>query len=165
MSHPPPIQPPRRSIITARELGIVAAIVGIPLAFLCILSAAVAPFGPDDKPVRKPQPKMTIEKAAREAYAADSQLQADRHEAIEKMIAARIIHKIATPGSVARVHVLPAFHGLTFDDKESFMGIVFAHAYELPRGATGEPGQFIRIMDAQTGKEIGQYTSRGLSLD
>jgi hypothetical protein len=43
------------------------------------------------------------------------------------MMAERLISKVDVPGSLPRVHVLPRFYSLTFDDRQRTVGVVAAY--------------------------------------
>jgi len=90
------------------------------------------------------------------AYDDNPQLQAERLAFITKMEQAGIFYKVAQPGDVPHIWVLPKFQSLTFDDKTAAV-IIVARAYRA---------DFVRLRDAHTGNDVGAYShATGLSLE
>jgi hypothetical protein len=85
-------------------------------------------------------------------------MQTRRQAIISGLQREKIVHKISTPGTLPRVYVLPRFYTLTFDDKQNFMGVVYAWVFEC------KIGNLLRIFDAQTNKSIGNIDETGLSF-
>ena len=71
-----------------------------------------------------------------------------------------LISKVDVPGSLPRVHVLPRFYALDFDDKTRLVGVVAALM-----GRSSED-YLVRVFDARTHKSIGRFTQQiGLVLE
>lgn len=94
----------------------------------------------------------TIDKSA--------EMQADRKAFIEKAIANGAFQKIEIPGSLPRLWVKPGFYTLDFDDKASFVSVVYAYYFD---GSNSR--DVVRIFDSKSGKSIGAYSDLGLNLD
>lgn len=90
------------------------------------------------------------------------QMQEKRADLIEELTRLQVFAKIESPGSVPRVWVRPAFYLLDFDQKQNFVSVVYAYHFD---GSSA--GDFVRVIDNQTGKEIGQFNPRlgGLKLN
>jgi hypothetical protein len=128
------------------------------LAFLVLLVYVLAP---EDK-----TPKSTglsSVKPAAPVIDKSTGTQTQRKQLIEKLIASRIFHKVATPGNAPRVYVLPPFYELDFDTKQQFVSVVYAFYFD----GTNELTDLVRVFDARTNKSIGTYTigTGGLMLD
>lgn len=96
----------------------------------------------------------------REASAEDLRKQPERQAFIDDLVVRGIILKTEKPGQVPRVFVGRPFYLLTFDQKQSFLGVVLAYH------KTADPtvGHLI-LRDGYDGKEIGTLdATRGLRL-
>lgn len=87
------------------------------------------------------------------------EMQVKRRALIQKLIKEDIFQKVEVPGSLPRVWVRPRFYSANFDEKQSFLGVVYAYHFDRR-----EIGNVVRIFDSLSGKEIGNFTSTGLSL-
>lgn len=93
----------------------------------------------------------------------DPQLQANRKEFIERLIAEGIFQKVEVPGTTPRLWVTPRFMLLNWEDKEQFVNVVFAYYYPDP---SQHDLAMIKIYHSVSGKHIGDYSaSFGLELD
>jgi len=92
----------------------------------------------------------------------DQELQQKRYDLIQDLIAQGIFSKVEVPGSLPHVWVTPMFHALNFDDKEAFIGVVFAYYI-----AVNPEYDIVALYDNKTGKEIGVFAEvyGGLKLD
>lgn len=93
------------------------------------------------------------------------EVQSARRKIIAGLERGGVIQKIDRPGRIPRVHVLPGFRSLTFDQKQTFLSVVAGYEYKVPQGGTLADMQRVRVMDAMTGKVIGRYTNLGLEMD
>lgn len=88
-------------------------------------------------------------------------IQAKRKALLQKLVDLRIFTKIDMPGNLPRVHVGPAFYALDFDQKQSFVSVVYAYHFDGTNKF-----DLVRIFDGRTNKPIGTFSaSRGLNLD
>jgi len=84
--------------------------------------------------------------------------QAKRKVLIQKMIDKGLITKVATSG---RVHVTPRFSTLDFDDKQKFIGVIYAYVHD-----GRDEFAIVQVFDSRTNKNVGVFTQqRGLVLD
>jgi hypothetical protein len=88
-----------------------------------------------------------------------SEAQAKRLDLINRLIAEGVFQKIEVPGNLPRLWVTPKFLAIDFDAKQSFVGVVYAYYFDGT-----DSGDSVRIFDNITGKELGTFTSRGLTL-
>jgi hypothetical protein len=126
------------------------------LACLILLVYVIAPHDENATQNYSPKPKLaTIDKSGDK--------QAERKKLIEKLVNARVIQKVATPGNAPRVYVLPAFYELDFDTKQKFVSVVYAYYFD----GRNEFTDLVRVFDARTNKSVGSYTiaTGGLTLD
>lgn len=87
-------------------------------------------------------------------------MQAERKGFLERAIQEGAFQKIETPGSLPRVWVKPGFYTLDFDDKASYVSVVYAYYFD-----GSDQSDLVRIFDGKTGKEIGSYSDSGLRLN
>ena len=87
----------------------------------------------------------------------DPKLQADRKAVIEKMIARGIFTKVEPGVSVPKCWAGSQFYAATFEEKSSFVGVVYA--YYFPDG--GSLGDLVQVKDTMTGKPIATFTRVG----
>lgn len=120
-----------------------------------------------DPPAKPEQPKIVAKsKAADPVRPANSNqysgsLQAKRWAMMEKLIREGVFQKIEIPGMYAHVWVQPGFYGLTFDQKSSFIGVVYAYYY-----TNNDAMDIVILKDGLTGKRIGNYMAPlGLDLN
>jgi len=102
----------------------------------------------------RPAPVATIDKSAA--------MQADRKKLIEKLIGEGVFQKVETPGTLPRVWVRPRFYAAEFDQKQSFVSVVYAYYFDGSSEADS-----VRIFDSRSGKEVGSYSAvqGGLKLN
>ena len=96
------------------------------------------------KPAQQPQRVASIDKS--------SKMQQGRKRLIEKFIGSGVFRKVATPGSLPRVYVGPAFYALDFDDKQAAVSVIYAYHFDGSNSS-----DLVRVMDSRTNKEIGIY--------
>ncbi|HAI11369.1 MAG TPA: hypothetical protein DCM28_06660 [Phycisphaerales bacterium] len=80
-------------------------------------------------------------------------MQIKRKEMIDQFIFNGIFSKVAMPGSLPRVWVTYKFHGLTFEEKKTAIGVVYAYYFDGTDKVNG-----VRIFDSATNNEIGNYS-------
>jgi len=81
--------------------------------------------------------------------------QRQRRALIDKLISRGIFQKVERPGEVPHVWVTPLFMALNFDDKQSFISVVYAYYGD----------DLVSLRDSKTGGRIGTFSpSTGLSL-
>jgi len=103
--------------------------------------------GPTPQPSRPPLDK-------------SPQMQQKRQDIIQRLLNERIFIKVETPGTLPRVSVGPRFYNLDFDDKQTFVSVVYAYHF------TSQDDGMVRLMDGRTNKSIGSFTRDfGLKLD
>ena len=83
-----------------------------------------------------------------------STVQAKRKDLIERMMAERLISKVDVPGSLPRVHVLPRFYSLDFDERQRTVSVVAAY---MGQASDHYPP---RVFDAGTNKSVGRLTQQ-----
>ena len=103
----------------------------------------------------KPEPKKpTVDKSEK--------MQKGRQELLGKLMGEKVFTKYeAGTTGTARAYVAPRFYTLDFDQKQNFVGVVFAYYFD---GA----GNFdmVRLIDSRTNKTVGSFTQEtGLKLD
>ena len=103
---------------------------------------------------RTVRPKQQAEPTKKQEVSAE--LQADRLAFIQKMIKNDIFAKVEPGYSVPKVWVGSQFYLATFDEKQSFISVVYA--YYFPDG--GGIGDVVQLKSNMTGKVIGSF-SRG----
>lgn len=87
--------------------------------------------------------------------------QKKRYDLIQKLMNEEVFAKIETPAKAPHVWVAPRFYRLDFDDKQTFLGVVYAYAYD-----GSDPYDLIILKDSRSGKDIGTFTKAfGLKLD
>ena len=87
--------------------------------------------------------------------------QAAREKLIGELQARGIFANAECRGMAADVWVRPAFTALDFEDKQSFVSVVYAWCHE-----NTELGRFVRVRDVRTNNELGMYTADfGLKLE
>lgn len=88
-------------------------------------------------------------------------MQASRKKLMQQMIEERhFFTKIVRNGdTMPRAWATPAFLSLTFDQKQSFLGVIYA--YYL----TGNSDDSVAIIDTVSGKEIGRFNTNGLRMN
>lgn len=91
---------------------------------------------------------------------ASAELQKQRAELIQKWKNLHVIQNIDAPATDPHLHVLPAFHLLTFAEKQSLVGLCYAWYFGLPKETTRFNG-FMHLIDAMTNKRIGIFTLDG----
>ncbi len=99
-------------------------------------------------------------------------MEADRKQLIEQLIQQGIFTKANVPGKLPRVYVGAAFHTLTFDKKQLFVGVVYAYFYRCQtKSCIDSPDGMVVVYDGRTNKKIGRfsispnYGSPGLRLN
>ena len=99
-------------------------------------------------------------------------MQADRKRLITKLIEQGVFTKVGVPGTLPRVYVGPGFRGLTFDDKQLIVSVVYAYFYNCKTPTCKDnPDGIVVVYDGMTGKKIGGFTlspkygGPGLRLD
>ena len=88
--------------------------------------------------------------------------QKKREAFIQTLRQEHILDKIDFSTLAPRVWVAPGFESLQFEHKQNISAMIFA--YHFPDGTSS--GNFLRLIDGRTGKEVGQYRpARGLMMD
>jgi hypothetical protein len=101
-----------------------------------------------------------IQKAKTPAVLADCSKQDDRNKLISKLLQADIFYKLEQPASLPHLYVGRRFDGLSIDEKQAFIGAVFAYYWCL------NGSQIVVLRESRKGHEIGTFNSlRGLSLE
>ena len=80
-------------------------------------------------------------------------MQADRKKLIEKLIEQGVFQKIEVPGFLPRLWVRPGFYIADFDQRESFVSVVYAYYFD-----GSDPTDSVKLFDSQSGKEVGSYS-------
>jgi len=78
----------------------------------------------------------------------------DREAFFDRLINTNIIQKIETRTSTPKVYVMPRFYELNFDDKASFINVVWAYHMEK----NNDQDQQVQLYDSRTGKHVGGYS-------
>jgi hypothetical protein len=85
-------------------------------------------------------------------YTATPEMQQQRLDLINKLIAQGIFSKVEKPASLPHVWITTAFKALSFDDKNTFIGVVWS--YYICQDASAD---IVVLYDNLTGKEYGTY--------
>lgn len=90
------------------------------------------------------------------------QLQSKRLDLINGLIDKGVFSKVEMPGDLPHVWVTPLFNSLNFDDKQSFIGVVYAYYHTLDPKI-----ELVTLYDNKTGKTVGRYAAvyGGLKMD
>jgi thioredoxin-related protein len=100
-----------------------------------------------------PTPTSTID--------ASAEMQAKRYDFIQDLIAQGILLKVEKPSTLPHAWVTPLFYSLNFDDKQSFISVVWTYYFVKDSKATT-----VILYDSKTGKQIGTFNEyKGLELD
>lgn len=86
-------------------------------------------------------------------------MQQQRASLIQKLIVGKVFTKTGIPGTTPRVWVGAAFPLLEFDQKQTFVGVVYAYYFD-----GSDPADTVRVFDGYTDKPIGRFTTSGLEL-
>lgn len=129
----------------------------IAIVFVVAIIGAVVGGRTDGGPksiASRPAQVATIDKSAA--------MQADRKKLIEKLIGEGVFQKVETPGTLPRLWVRPRFYAAEFDQKQSFVSVVYAYYFD----GSNETDS-VRIFDSRSGKEVGSYSAvqGGLKLN
>lgn len=91
--------------------------------------------------------------------------QVKRLALIEDFINARIFHKVEAPGRHPALWVDTRFRLLSFDEKQEFVGAVYAYYNntDVLNGGTDE--RIVRILDKYSGKEVGIFGEAWFGLE
>jgi len=135
-----------------KQTSVVTWAVGILFAFI-LFNSFFLNNNSSNKSTYKPPAK--VEPVKDKSPAA----QKKREQLIQKLINTNIFKKVDVPGSLPHVHVGDEFMNLSFDEKQSFTGVVFAYYYTIDQNA-----DIVVIKDFRTNEEIGKLTQRGLDL-
>ncbi len=88
-------------------------------------------------------------------------MQAKRLKIINGLIKDRVFHKTAMPDKIPSVWVAPGFYDLSFDDKQSFVSVVYAYYFPTNSG-----DNYLLIKDSRSGNIVGSFNSQtGLKMD
>jgi hypothetical protein len=85
---------------------------------------------------------------------ASPELQQKRLSLISDLIDEGIIDKVEKPGTYAQVWVTPLFNALKFDQKQSFINVIYA--YYISENPESDA---VLLYDSQSGKEVGTYSA------
>lgn len=108
-----------------------------------------------------PAPPAPSARHAVQAFDKSAPMQARREKLIADLRDQGVFTKVSCRPSGADAWTGPAFDSLEFDDRSSFMNVVYVWCYDAQRS-----GQFVRLKDGRTGKELGLYTAEGgLKMD
>lgn len=88
-------------------------------------------------------------------------MQADRLKLIERFQREGIFGDIRARSSGATIMVMPAFYSLDFEDKQSFVSVIYAYHFDGSDKYTP-----ITLRDSRTNKDVGSFSSAlGLDLE
>lgn len=135
------------------RLALVAIALVAVLGFLKFMPSEPAP-----RPAEPPQPAPVA--ASPPPLDKSPEAQARRADLIGRLTVQGVFTKTETPGNLPRLFVGPRFHLLDIDDKEKFLGVVYAYFFS----GTG-PTDLVRVFDGRTGKEIGTFDRTGLKMN
>ena len=83
--------------------------------------------------------------------------QRQRKDLIDNLVSRGVFHKVEVPGTLPHVWVTPVFRALNFDDKQTFVSVVYAYY---------APVDLVVIKDSLTGHRIGSYSPQlGLRIE
>src|SRR4051812_8012314 len=88
-------------------------------------------------------------------------LQSGRKKLIDDLTSQGVFSEVVRNGStMPRAWVTPRFDALNFKDKQNVISVIYAYYFE-------DQNEFnsVALINSRTGKEIGRFTSSGLSLD
>jgi len=102
------------------------------------------------------------ERAAEQArWDAEAARQPERKALIEKLQREDLIGRVEWRDSACTLWVGPRFRALTFEEKQSFAGVVAAYGATERR----DEGYLVRLHDLHSGRQIGSYCLGRLELD
>lgn len=127
-------------------IGKTVAVIGIAIVLLLNMSCG------SDYGVNQEQPVSHNERSA-EKFVPDPEQQQRRKDFIENNLIKYGIIKKVDGGSYPKVWVRSSFYAATFEQKETFMEVIYA--YYWPDGGTFLDA--IILKDEYTGKEVGSY--------
>ena len=130
--------------------------VRLGIIFVIILVALFSLFGiQSNKDIVK-----SHKKTENISFDRSAEAQSVRLAFINKLIENNIIYKIKQPAELPHIYIGPSFKHLPYEDKKAFMQIVYTYYY-----AQNSKADIAILKDYQTGKEVGNITKTGLSLD
>lgn len=96
------------------------------------------------------------------ATTALADMQDKRKDFIQKLINNGVFQKVEVPGSLPHLWVKPAFYAFSFDDKSSFVNIVYTYYITM-----NSSYDLVVLYDSRSGKEVGVYaeTYGGLKMN
>jgi len=96
------------------------------------------------------------------ATALADNMQNKRKGFIQKLINNGVFEKVEVPGSLPHLWVKPAFYGLSFDDKSTFVNVVYAYYTTM-----NSSYNLVVLYDSRSGKKVGVYgeTYGGLKMN
>ena len=87
-------------------------------------------------------------------------VQDDRKGFIQKLIGMNVFQKVEIPGSLPHLWVKPSFNSLSFDEKNSFVNVVYSYYYTLDSSYS-----IVVLYDSLSGKKIGTFSASYGGLD
>ena len=95
------------------------------------------------------------------ATTALADMQDKRKAFIQKLINNGIFQKVEVRGSLPHLWVKPAFYALSYDDKSSFVNVVYAYYITMDSNYN-----LVVLYDSRSGKKVGVYgeTYGGLKM-
>jgi hypothetical protein len=88
------------------------------------------------------------------------ELQAQRKDMIDKLLAAGYFYKIEMAGKYPNIWIGQSFYSLPFDLKENAAGVTYSYYYGIDPSLIS-----VTLYDSMTGKDIGYYSIyQGLKL-
>jgi len=129
-------------------MGCLRGLVWIVVIFVGLAVAGALfnrPSPPGSAPASVWAPVATIDKSPA--------MQADRKKLIEKLIEQGVFQKIEVPGFLPQLWVRPGFYIADFDQRESFVSVVYAYYFD-----GSDPTDSVKLFDSQSGKEVGSYS-------
>lgn len=134
---------------TSTVTWLITIFVVAPFMYLVLRDIAEPSSQPPQRPDRASIPAKP-KTPALDKSAAHQQM---RKEFIEKLIKTGFFSKVEVPGTLPRVWVTPNFYVLKFDEKQTFIEVVYAYYFDGTR-----MGDSVRVIDDYSGKEIGTYS-------
>lgn len=117
--------------------------------------ASIYPWGGSTATPRQPSKAQLFAAAPEERVK-----QPGREKLIEKLIQRGIFQKLDRTGGYPHLWLSPAFYLLDYDQKQSFVGVVWSYCLVATGNATT-----LFLNDAKTGKRMGTYSELGLDLN
>lgn len=118
-------------------------------------------LGVDQQATTKNGEQRTFSKEMTGQTKSNETIQEQRKEFIAKLIKRGVFKKIEVPGDLPRVWVSPLFNALDYEQKSTFVEVVYAYYAEH---SNNPDLMVVKLYDSKTGNKIGTYSLYGGGL-